>query len=262
VTLSTTGTATIGVDDTRGKLTFGNLTATQIGSLVVNSNVSFGNLTGAANIVKSGNGTLEFTGTRSGAGSLTVNAGTLLINGGSSGTPGAVNINSGGTLAGNGTVGGAVNVASGGTFAPGNSPGTLTLNNNLTLASGSFSNFEVNGFTSGLFDLAMGGSGNQTVAFGGTLNVTFSGIVSSGAITIFDFENYSGNFSALNCIGLGGGLTADFDETTGVLTVVPEPSTTALVLGAGILGLLASRRRRMACLNEKVSVESSSSSMH
>jgi len=219
---------------------------------VVNSDVTFGNLTGAANIVKSGNGTLEFTGARSGTGSITVNAGTLLISGTSSGTPGAVNINSGGTLAGAGTVGGAVTVALGGTLAPGTSPGTMTFNNDLTLASGSFSNFEVNGFTSGLYDLALGGTGSQTVGFGGTLNVTFTGIVSGGSVKIFDFENYSGNFGTVNFSPLGGGLTADFDELTGTLSVIPEPSTVVMLFCVGLLALVVSLRRRIALSQRKI----------
>ena len=246
VTLNTsTGTATIGVDGTRGKLTFGNLTATQIGALVVNSDVTFANLTGAANIVKSGAGVLEFTGDRSGAGSITVNAGTLLINGTSSGTPGAVNINSGGTLAGAGTIGGAVTIANGATFGPGNSPGTMTFNNSLTLAAGSISNFEVNGFTSGLYDLALAAvAGTQAVSFDGTLNIFLaSGI--TGSVKLFDFDSYSGSFSSVIFDGLDGRM-ANFDNTSGLLTVsaVPEPTTAAVVLlGAGILGLAGARRR-------------------
>ncbi len=240
VTVNNTGTTTFGVDGTRGKLTFGNLSATQAGIMEVRADVSFANISGTANIVKTGAGALEFTGTRSGSGSITVNAGTLLINGTSSGTPGAVNINAGGTLAGAGTIGGDVTI--GGTFGPGNSPGTMVFNDDLTFLGTSVSNFEVTGFTSGLYDLALGGAGSQTVSFDGTLNIFVSG-GATGTIKLFDFEIYSGAFDTVNITGLGGGQTASFDDLTGTLSVVPEPSTMALVLGAGAFGLSALRRR-------------------
>ena len=56
----------------------------------------------------------------------------MLVNG--SLAAGAVTVQSGGTLGGTGVINGPVTVQSGGTLSPGTSIGTLTINNNLTLA--------------------------------------------------------------------------------------------------------------------------------
>jgi len=153
------------------------------------------------------------------------------------------------TLQGTGTVIGALTVASTGILAPGNSAGTITFNNNLTLASGSVSNFEINGLTTGLYDLAKGGTGSQTVNFGGTLNLIFqSGFNTVGTVKIFDFETYAETFG-VNTSGLASGYTASFNATDGVVTVVPEPGTASLLLGGLALALLGRRTRspRQSC---------------
>jgi uncharacterized protein with beta-barrel porin domain len=77
-----------------------------------------------------------------------------------------VSVGNGGTLAGSGTVG-AINVASGGTLAPGlNGSGTLTSTGNVTLAAGS--TYDVNLSSSAAGQLMTSG----TATLGGTLVVT------------------------------------------------------------------------------------------
>lgn len=95
---------------------------------------------------------------------------------------------------GSGTIGGSVVVNDRGTLAPGNSPGTLTINGNLSLAAASFLDFEF-----GQANVA-GGALNDLVDVGGnlvldgTLNVSVPSGGSFGA----------GIYRVFNC---GGTLT-------------------------------------------------------
>jgi len=90
------------------------------------------------------------------------------------------------------------------------------------------------------------------VVFGGILNLAFSGgSYADGANLLQIFANTggrSGNFSAVNATGLAAGQSATFDPTTGTITVVPEPSTVALIASAraGLAGMMRWRKRRAA----------------
>jgi fibronectin-binding autotransporter adhesin len=176
--LSGAGTMSLG-----GKsLTFG----------TANSTSFSGTISGAGGaLVKNGSGTFTLSGTNSYTGMTTVNAGTLLVNGNQSAATGLTSVVSGATLGGSGTIGGDVVVADGGTLAPGNSPGTLTINGNLTLAGASTLAYELgaaNAVGSPLNDLVNVG-GNLTLD--GTLNVTIS---PSGSfdIGLYRIANYGG----------------------------------------------------------------------
>jgi len=174
-----------------------------------------------------------------------------LRNGGAWQSTGTLLIGNGGELTGNGTVNGEVVVQSGGVLAIGESPGTMTFNDDLTLEIGSVSVFEIQGFTEGLHDLALGGTGTQTLTLAGTLNLVFSPDFSTeGEVHIFDFDNYSGNFSEINISGLADGYFAQFDASNGMVAVIaaiPEPGTWVLMgLGLGALILRARPRRRLS----------------
>lgn len=211
--------------------------------------VTFGGTIGDAGnslgLTKAGSGILVLSGTNIYTGATTVNDGTLIIDGSISTS--ITSVNDGGTLSGTGTVG-ALNINDGGTLAIGSSPGTLNIGGDLTLALGSISDFEINAFTAGNYDLALAALvGSQTVSFnGGTLNLLFQpGFNTEGAVKIFDFDVYDGTgFTTVRSSGLASGFTASFDATNGIVTVVPEPNAAALIASFGLLALL--RRHRCA----------------
>jgi fibronectin-binding autotransporter adhesin len=167
-----------------------NLTGT--GTLLTDAGTTLslsGLMSGAGGFTKSGTGLLVLTGNNSYAGATNVNAGTLRINGNQSAATGLVTVASGATLGGNGTIGGSVNVLNGGILMPGNSPGTLTINGDLSLAGGSVLNFEF-----GQADVA-GGPLNDLIDVGGNLtldgtinvNVSAGGNFGGGLYRVFNY---------------------------------------------------------------------------
>lgn len=214
-------------------------------------------------LTKSGAGTLTLSGTNTYTGTTAITEGTLALGSGGSIANSsqiivganttfdvsAVSFNLGGsnaqTLSGTGSIIGNMEIDSSGTLAIGSSPGTMTFANDLGLNTGSVSNFEINAFTLGNYDLALAATaGSQKVTFnGGTLNLLFqAGFSTIGSVKIFDFDIYAGSgFTSYVTSGLAEGFTASFDATNGILTVVPEPRAAALA-GLGLFALL--RRRR------------------
>ena len=105
-------------------------------------------------MTKIGTGTLTLTGNNNYTEGTTIDGGALLANNttGSATGIGPVQVNLGGTLGRTGSVAGAVTVASDATLAPGNSPGILSLGDNLTLESGSMLAIELGGLLNGEYD--------------------------------------------------------------------------------------------------------------
>ena len=93
-------------------------------------------------------------------------------------------------------------------------------------------------------------SGDGSVVFGGILNLAFSGgSYADGTDVLQIFANTggrSGNFSAVNATGLAAGQSATFNQVTGFITVVPEPTTYAIAVfsSAGLAGMTWWRKRR------------------
>jgi fibronectin-binding autotransporter adhesin len=124
---------------------------------------------GTQGFTKTGNGTLELAAGTSHTGNTTVSGGLLLAN--SNATSTTVNVQSGGTLGGNGTVGG-VRVSTGGTISPGNSPGNLTVAGDATWEGGSNYNWQVASLNENASNQTSKGINWDYFSVNGTLNLS------------------------------------------------------------------------------------------
>lgn len=160
-----------------------------------------GSLGGMMSLLKSGSGQLTLATSNTYSGGTTVSNGTLLVNNatGSGTGVGAVTVLSGGTLGGTGVIGGPVSVT--GRLAPGNSAGTLLVNNNLAFNGGAVLQYQL-GTNSDLTAV----SGN--LILGGTLNVTDAGGFTNTTYPLFTY---------------GGTLTTNGSPT--ILTIGTTPDT-------------------------------------
>jgi T5SS/PEP-CTERM-associated repeat protein len=184
-------------------------------------------------------------------GTQTSSPGVLTVRNGASLIANTVTINTNGTLNGDGTITGDV-VLSGGTISPGNSPGTLTIDGDLTLNNGTLV-IEIE--SPSVFDI-LDVSGNIVVGEDVQLNLIF-GFGPTGQT--FDIEDFFTGFSSLtfdpdfnlfdnlNVSGLGAGdfvtLALGDTERTIRQASVPLPSTIALVL-IGLAGFRFARWRK------------------
>ncbi|MGY0556947.1 autotransporter-associated beta strand repeat-containing protein [Lysobacter sp. A421] len=170
-----------------------------------------GTLSGVGGLTKLGDGTLVLSGTGGNDGGMSIDAGTLLLNGDYSAAAGPTGVSLGATLGGTGTIGGDVTLADGATLTPGaGGPGTLRIDGNLSLASGSLLAFEF-----GEANVA-GGALNDLVEVGGDLvldgtldvSVPVGGAFEPGVYRVF---NYGG---ALTDNGLEPGTLPDGSDAT------------------------------------------------
>lgn len=242
--ITTVGTVTSNLTLNGGTLDMGGFAIGGVGQLIT-STFSAGTLKNVlqfndgATLTKTTSGTLVLDGTNTYSGTTIVSAGKLVVNGNIS-TSVSTTVANNATLAGTGTVG-ATTIQLGGILEPGDN-GIESLNTgNLTLDTGSISNFQIN--TSGdIADLAIS---SALLTFGGTLNVTNIGgpLVANDTFNLFDWNTVAGNFSAVNLPALTGGLIWQNNLlTNGTITVIPEANVAALIGGFGALALL--RRRR------------------
>jgi hypothetical protein len=120
-------------------------------------------------------------------------------------------VNSGATLAGIGTVG-PTTINSGGTFAPGNSPGTITVQGNLAFQSGAIYLVQVNPSTASSTNVTAGGS----AALAGTVEAAFaSGSYAARTYTILSAAGglNGTTFNTLTTSNLPAGFTANLSYT-------------------------------------------------
>ena len=286
------GNVILGDAANNGKLTFS--ADVDLGgsarTLTTASAINFDGVVSNGGINKAGAGTLTLGGTSTYTGATTVEGGTLLVSTGGSiaqsslttvttgttltanGTVGAVAVNTGGTLNGAGTVG-TTTVA--GTLTPGNSPGVLNVNGNLTMASGGNMVWElfantVTQASPAVFDqvlvsgnLTFDGSNGislnfGTTAAGSTVSWSDSFWSSNRSFLIYDVSGSTTGFSNLSLLNtsFNDATGAALAESQGNFTVsqlgsdvllnynaIPEPSTGTL-LGFGFGGLVLTRLLR------------------
>ena len=250
---------------------------TAAGNITFNSGAA---ISGANSLTKTGLANLTLLGNKTYTGATTVSAGTLTI--GSSGSvsgsslldvasgatlnvsavTGGFVVGNGRTLRGSGTVVG--NTTVNGALQPGNSPGLLSFNNNLTLGNTAVTTMEINGTgTRGMVYDAINVGGSLTYDGGLLLTLGTTFAAGSYSFDLFDFGSQTGSFdsvtlggsysgSLVNEVGMStnwgltsGDQTWAFDQSTGVLalSVIPEPSPLALS-GLGLLALAVSALRK------------------
>ena len=237
-----------------------------------------GTLAGTGTLTQEGSGTLALTsaGSFGFTGQTTVAAGGLLVDGTLASS--AVVVESGAFLGGSGTIAQSVTVASGGLMSPG-TDGTISLLTvgSVVLQAGSQVSFGIlaDGDLSGTAGVnydSLRITNSSGVDFGGTLRLDFANllpVVNGQGFQLFalDGGNPVGHFASVVAAGTGAyagvgfyrrgpdewvstyGTTEQylrFDELTGRLEVVPEPSTWVMaVAGLAAAGWMA-RRKKLA----------------
>ncbi len=206
-----------------------------------NTSTSFsGVMSGTGPLTKQGTGTQTFTGVNTYSGATTISAGTLKLD-----TTGSI---------ANSTI---IVVADGATLDVSTKTGGFSLvGRDLTLDVGA----------SGSKGFIDAGATAGALTYGGNLTLNVTTATPSSSYQLFNVNAATGSLSALTLAGsFTGSLTNNsgvwtatiggqdwsFDQLTGylsVVTVVPEPSTYAALLGLAALGFTAMRRRRNSTL--------------
>jgi len=171
----------------------------------VGSYISTMNGTGA--LVKQNSGTLTLTGNNTYSGGTTINQGTLAVDGS---LASGVTVNTDGILRGTGVVNGNTSVA--GRLAPGNSPGTLTVNGSVSMASSSKFKIDIDGTGTGngagnYSSVLVQGAGNVFTAAGdlqpvlrgitGNANNIFNPVIGQNFQVVTATGGVKGTFSSL-----------------------------------------------------------------
>jgi autotransporter-associated beta strand protein len=230
--------------------TLGNGAVTNNGNIRINRDNAWtlGNdISGTGSLVHAGEGTMTLSGANSFIGGLLAEDGEILITGSINGSSG-VTVNSGARLGGTGLITAPVSIA--GRLAPsdfGVAPTTLTIDGNLLLQSSAVTDFFLSSATQYSRINAV-----NALTLGGTINVVLQDgfapaqddvFVLFGGVSSINSDSFS-LATGLNLPSLSEGLawnTSSF-VTDGTLTVIPEPSTYALVIGLGCV-LFGLRRR-------------------
>jgi outer membrane autotransporter protein len=194
---------------------------------VLSGVIQDGGLSGGSggSLIKTGTGTLTLSGSNTYTGGTTIKSGTLEIGDANNPTAkitGSVTVNSGGILAGHGTIGGNV-VNSGGAMSPGGSIGTLTVQGNYIQDGGSF---VVELGPTAASRLNVGGTASLSNA---TLSLTFDpGTYPLQSYTLLRSAGLTGGFTTVNETGLPAtrAVVLTTTATDAVLAVIAAPIAT------------------------------------
>lgn len=197
-----------------------------------------GQLTGNGLVNKTGAGTWVVSGNaNTHTGAINVNAGTLVVNGVVAASANAVTVAAAGAIGGGGVIN--RNVAVNGLLTPGNSPGKLTINGDLTLGATATTLFEVNG--------TVPGSGYDQVEVNGLVTLGSSALTLTGTgfaplTSDLFFVLVNDGVDAINgtFLGLAEGAAVTFNTGTslwtGQITYLAD-STTSSVSGGNDIAL-------------------------
>lgn len=188
------------------------------------STIFSGNLgpNGEGSLTKIGTGAFTLAGTNGYTGATAVNAGSLIVNGSIASSSG-VTVATGALLGGTGVI--PTTVLNGGTLSPGNSPGTLTVNGNLTFNPGSTYLAEIQGANADRVNVT------GAAALAGTLRLAPLGgaYAFNSAYTLLSAAGgRTGTFSPIDTAGtFGDGVTTTVSYTANdvLLTLAPKPLT-------------------------------------
>jgi autotransporter-associated beta strand protein len=218
-------------------------------------------ISGTGGFIVDGLGTVVLTGSTAYSGATAVNSGSLLVDTFLPNTSG-VTVAAGATLGGSGTISSAVSMA--GTLEPGavGGFGTLTLGS-LSLAGSASTLLAIGGTNRGASYDAIDVSQASVLTYGGGLSLSFedvfadntsfglfgingtpsgsyASVTASGSYGLLTFTNAGGVWSA----SASNGQTLTFAESTGMLSIVPEPTLVLSgVMTAGLAALVMARRR-------------------
>ncbi len=197
----------------------------------------------AYELEKSGDGLIILSGQNTYTGLTKVNDGTLAVNGS---IAGQVNVASGKTLKGDGTIHG--NTIINGILAPGNSVGIITFGNDLTLNNGATVQIEIDHSNlANILNDQMLIDGIFTIE-GANLNIDLDGLqyyANGSSITLFTADSLIGQWAS-------GNTYTDstqrewlflFSNGIGSLTQIPEPGFYTQILGLSAAALFVARRR-------------------
>ena len=202
-----------------------------------------GVISGAISLLKKGSGTQTLGGANTYTGSTSVSAGSLFLNGSLTNTS-STSVSANATLAVNGTIANGVSIASSGKMAIGADDAVSTLGS-VTVGSMALSGSLEFGAGALTYDKLI--STGALAVTSGTIAFKTSGytVAFNTNFDIVDFGSFSGtrtfDFSGASVQQYGAWDTSAF-ASTGVISYVPEPSTSLLLGAFGSLALL--RRRR------------------